>query len=116
MTRTGEVTSEAISGGLHKVDKAVDCFYLAVQISAPHSNPDLKELICFDRKSAEATMLSRLTERILRPPNPAKPAFRSAGDILRGIEQLNPGEAEVNDGTIRGEAVDLGLSKSSPRS
>jgi len=39
MTRTGEVTSDAISGGLHKVDKAVDYFYLAVQINCPHANP-----------------------------------------------------------------------------
>ena len=88
MTRTGEVTSEAISGGLHKVDKAVDCFYLAVQISSPHANPDLKDLIRFDKGSQEARRLSRLTEQILRPADPAKPAFRSAADILEGIRQL----------------------------
>jgi hypothetical protein len=89
MTRTGEVTSEAISGGLHKVDKAVDCFYLAVQISSPHANPDLKDLIRFDKGSQEAKRLSRLTEQILRPTDPAKPTFRSAADILQGIRQLS---------------------------
>jgi len=94
MTRTGEVTSEAISGGLHKVDKAVDCFYLAVQISSPHVNPDLKDLIRFDKASEEARQLSRLTEQILRPADPAKPAFRSAADILRGITQLKQGKSE----------------------
>jgi hypothetical protein len=88
MTRTGEVTSEAISGGLHKVDKAVDYFYLAVQIASPHSNPDLKDLIRFDKQSPEARLLSRLTEQILRPADPTKPAFCSAADILQGIEQL----------------------------
>jgi serine/threonine protein kinase len=93
MTRTGEVTSEAISGGLHKVDKAVDCFYLAVQISSPHANPDLKDLIRFDKESQEAKRLSRLTEQILRPADPAKPVFRSAADILRGIRQLQQPES-----------------------
>ena len=94
MTRTGEVTSEAISGGLHKVDKAVDCFYLAVQISSPHANPDLKDLIRFDKGSDEARRLSRLTEQILRPADPAKPAYRSAADILAGIRQLMQGQAD----------------------
>jgi hypothetical protein len=88
MTRTGQVTSQAISSGLHKVDKAVDYFYLAVQINSPHSNPDLKDLIRYDKESAEAKLLSRLTEQILRPPDPANPPFRSAADILGGIEQV----------------------------
>lgn len=88
MTRTGQVTSQAISSGLHKVDKAVDYFYLAVQINSPHSNPDLKDLIKYDKQSQEAKLLSRLTEQILRPPDPAHPPFRSAADILGGIEQV----------------------------
>jgi hypothetical protein len=29
-----------------------------------------------------------LTEQILRPPDPANPPFRSAADILGGIEQV----------------------------
>lgn len=92
MTRTGEVTSEAISGGVHKVDKAVDYFYLAVQITSPHANPDLKDLIRYDRQGREARLLLKLTEQILRPTDPAKPAFRSAADILRGIEELRAAE------------------------
>ena len=114
MTRTGEVTSEAISGGLHKVDKAVDCFYLAVQISSPHANPDLKDLIRFDKESPEARRLSRLTEQILRPADPARPAFRSAADILRGIRQLQqpqpPGESTPDHDPQTPQGV---LSKSS---
>jgi hypothetical protein len=88
MTRTGQVTSQAISSGLHKVDKAVDYFYLAVQINSPHSNPDLKDLIRYDKQSREAKLLSRLTEQILRPADPANPPFQSAADILGGIEQV----------------------------
>jgi hypothetical protein len=92
MTKTGEVTSEAISGGLHKVDKAVDYFYLAMQISSPHANPDLKDLIRYDKQGRESKLLSKLTDQILRPADPAKPPFKSAGDILRGIEDLKSAE------------------------
>jgi hypothetical protein len=95
MTLSGQVTSQAISCGLHKVDKAVDYFYLAVQISSPHTNPDLKDLIRFDKKSDEARELARLTEQILRPTDPAKPIFRSAADILAGIAGIqSPVSAE----------------------
>jgi hypothetical protein len=95
MTKTGEVTSEAISGGLHKVDKAVDYFYLAMQISSPHANPDLKDLIRYDKQGRESKLLSKLTDQILRPADPAKPPFKSAGDILRGIEDLKSAEMET---------------------
>jgi hypothetical protein len=88
MTRSGQVTSETICGGLHKVDKAVDFFYLAVQINSPHSNPDLKELIRYDKQSEEARLLAELTAKILRPQDPAHPAFNSAADILGGIEKI----------------------------
>jgi phosphotransferase family enzyme len=116
MTRTGQVTSEAISGGLHKVDKAVDCFYLAVQISSPHANPDLKDLIRFDKQGSDARLLSRLTDQILRPANPANPAFRSAADILRGIDQLKTSRVEgpeVSETPM--ETADMVVSKTLPR-
>jgi hypothetical protein len=114
MTRTGEVTSEAISGGLHKVDKAVDYFYLAVQISSPHANPDLKDLIQFNKQSPEAKLLSRLTDQILRPADPAKPAFRSAADILRGIEELKQSQTETIPDEPAKENLDLAMSKNQP--
>jgi hypothetical protein len=100
MTRSGQVTSETICGGLHKVDKAVDFFYLAVQINSPHSNPDLKELIRYDKQGEAARLLSELTGRILRPDDPAHPAFNSAADILRGIEKI-----EQNLGAVERTAV-----------
>jgi hypothetical protein len=114
MTRTGEVTSEAISGGLHKVDKAVDYFYLAMQISSPHANPDLKDLIRYDPKGQEARLLSKLTGQVLRPVDPAKPAFRSAADILRGIEDLQSAQAaEPPAGEQPPGNADLAVLKSS---
>jgi hypothetical protein len=88
MTRSGLVTSEAICSGLHKVDKAVDYFYLAVQINSPHSNPDLKQLIRYDKHGEEARLLSELTTRVLRPEDPAHPPYGSAREILQGIDQI----------------------------
>ncbi|MDP9172494.1 MAG: hypothetical protein M3O30_01330 [Planctomycetota bacterium] len=88
MTRSGEVTSTAISCGLHKVDKAVDYFYLAVQINSPHKNPELKDLILYDKSSEQARRLSQLTDQILRPADPMKPLYGSAADMLRGIEAI----------------------------
>jgi hypothetical protein len=88
MTRSGLVTSEAICGGLHRVDKAVDYFYLAVQINSPHSNPDLKQLIRYDKNSEEARLLTEFTTRVLRPEDPAHPPYGSAREILQGIEQI----------------------------
>ena len=88
MTTSGAVTSQVISRGLQKVDKAIDFFYLAVQFNAPHQNPDLADLILYDPKSADARHLERLTKEILRPADPANPVFRSAKDILHGIERI----------------------------
>jgi hypothetical protein len=88
MTHSGQVTSQAMCRGLHTVDKAVDCFYLAVQISEPHTNPDLKGLIQYDPRSEEAQALAKLTQQILRPEDPYHPSYNTAADILRGIERI----------------------------
>jgi tRNA A-37 threonylcarbamoyl transferase component Bud32 len=88
MTTSGAVTSKVISRGLQKVDKAIDFFYLAVQFNAPHQNPDLTDLILYDPKSDDARHLERLTKEILRPADPANPTFRSAKDILHGVERI----------------------------
>jgi serine/threonine protein kinase len=88
MTFSGAVTSSAVGRGLQKIDKAVDFFYLALQFNSPHSNPDLAGLILYDPESRDAKDLARLTEMILRPPDPANPPFRSAKDILHGIERI----------------------------
>jgi tRNA A-37 threonylcarbamoyl transferase component Bud32 len=88
MTTSGMVTSHVISRGSGKVDKAVDFFYLAVQFNAPHQNPDLADLITYDPKSEDARQLEKLTREILRPADPAHPTFRSAKDILHGVERI----------------------------
>jgi hypothetical protein len=88
MTLSGQVTSKIISNSCHKPEKAADFFYLALQFNAPHSNPDLSELIDYNPQSEHAKELSKLTGQILRPTDPEKPAFRSAKDILHGIERM----------------------------
>lgn len=91
MTLSGAVTSKTIRDGCHKADKSADFFYLAVQFNSPHSNPDLSDLIDYDPTSGEARDLARLTHEILRPANPQLPAFRSAKDILHGVERIQLG-------------------------
>lgn len=88
MIERGHVTSHSITQVHGKVDKTVDSFYLAVQINKPHSNPDLRELIRFDPESDEAKQLAALTAAILRPKNPDKAHFKTAGDILRGLRRI----------------------------
>jgi hypothetical protein len=91
MTLSGQVTSEVIRSGCHKPDKAADFFYLALQFNSPHANPDLAGLIKYDPNSQEARNLANLTSQILRPKDPAEPTFRSAKDILHGIERIQLG-------------------------
>jgi serine/threonine protein kinase len=80
MTHSGRVTSPVIRNGYQKVDKSVDFFYLAVQM-----------LVQYDPKSREAVALRKMTDEVLRPSDTENPKYRSAGDILRGIQQIAEG-------------------------
>jgi serine/threonine protein kinase len=91
MTLSGRVTSNVIKSACNKPDKAADFFYLALQFNSPHNNPDLAGLIDYDPASKDAQQLSKLTSEILRPTNPELPRFRSAKDILHGIERIQLG-------------------------
>ncbi|HEX3359322.1 MAG TPA: hypothetical protein VHS31_20250 [Tepidisphaeraceae bacterium] len=91
MTLSGQVTSQVIKGGCNKPDKAADLFYLALQFNSPQANPDLAGLIEYDPKSESARDLAKLTSEILRPRDPAHPTYRSAKDILHGIERIQLG-------------------------
>jgi hypothetical protein len=88
MTGEGQITSEEIKASYHRVDKAVDFFYLAVQINNPHANPDFIGLVDFDKNSKEAHELANLTNEILRPPDPQNAKFKSAHQILEGINAI----------------------------
>ncbi|MEI8196360.1 MAG: hypothetical protein WCI73_10660 [Phycisphaerae bacterium] len=88
MQDIGMVTSSPIRNSYHKVDKAVDFFYLAVQINAPLANSDFAGLVQFLPDSQEARQIAALTAEILRPRDPDRPAYRSAGEILQGLERI----------------------------
>jgi len=94
MIERGHVTNNAISEVYGKVDKTVDAFYLAVQITKPHGNPELRQLIQFDPESNQAKALSSLTAAVLRPKNPEMAQYKTARDILRGIHRI---ERRVSD-------------------
>jgi hypothetical protein len=88
MATTGKVTSTIIKDAHQQVDKQVDLFYLAVQISEPAANPDLRELVKFDPYSLEAKALAQLTDAILRPADPHHPRFHTAKDVLSEILKI----------------------------
>lgn len=88
MQDRGMITSEEIRGAYGKIDKAVDFFYLAVQMNHPQANPDFKDLVVVNKESQEARSLMELTDKILKPADPDNPEFKSARDILNGIERI----------------------------
>lgn len=85
MTLSGEVTSRVLTGAQGQVDKAVDLFYLAVQINDPLQNPEFRGLIEFDPASEQAAALAKLTEDVLKPKDPQNPTIRTARELLEGI-------------------------------
>jgi hypothetical protein len=88
MATAGSLTSSVIRDAHQRADKAVDVFYLAVQINQPTANPDLKDLVRFDKSSPEAAELSRLNGEILRPNDPTRPKYHTADDVLREIRRI----------------------------
>ncbi len=88
MKDNGLVTSRVLSDGHHKVDKAVDIFYMAVQMNKPHGNPDFKGLVRCNARTLEARHIKRLTEEVLRPADVSTPLYRSATDILEGLRTV----------------------------
>jgi len=88
LKENGRVTSDIIVKAHGRVDRAVDLFYLAVQMRKPLANPDFEGLVRFDPKSAQASRIDRLTGAILRPEDPNEPAFKTAADVLAGLDRI----------------------------
>jgi len=95
MKQSGKVTSEFILNAYQRVDKAVDLFYLAVQMRNPHTSPDLKHLIEYDKHSEVAKRISLLTDAILRPSDPKRPGFIAARDVLNALHRIERKHAEA---------------------
>jgi len=88
MTQSGQVTSQHLCAKQGKVDKAIDVFYLSLQYTTPHANPDLAGLIHYEPESRMAKELAALSATVLRPRNPDEPPHQSAKDILRSLELI----------------------------
>jgi len=97
MSTAGSLTSAIIREAYQRVDKAVDLFYLAMQMSQPTASPELRELVKFEKFGLEAMELGRLTNAILRPANPSRPKYRTARDVLEEIVRI---ESDLRSGRL----------------
>jgi hypothetical protein len=88
MTKRGQVTAQHLCSQHGKADKAIDVFYLALQFTTPHANPDLASLIHYDPNSEMAKEISSLSKTVLRPGDPGDTTHKSAKDILRSLELI----------------------------
>ena len=88
MTLSGAVTSHLIQHAYGRVDKQVDLFYLAMQMTNPLANPDFTGLVTVDPDSKEAAALAVLKEEVLKPRNPQNPTYRTAADVLRTVLRI----------------------------
>jgi hypothetical protein len=95
MTLSGAVTSHLIQHAYGRVDKQVDLFYLAMQMTNPLANPDFSGLVTVNPDSKEAAALAVLKEEVLKPRNPQNPTYRTAADVLRAVLRI---EQELNGG------------------
>jgi len=101
MKDTGRLTSDVLLSAHGKMDRAVDMFYLSLQITHPVSNPELRHLIQYEKGGPVATAIKGLVAEILRPPNPERPRFISAADVHRGLASLAAGEKDGRRGGRR---------------
>lgn len=91
MKEKGRLTSDAILAAHGKVDRAVDVFYLALQMRRPDLSPVFRHLVRFDHQTEEARRIRRLTDALLRPKDPRRPRLISARDLLHGLRRMGEG-------------------------
>jgi hypothetical protein len=87
----GKLTSRLFVNSCRKFEKAVDLFYLVLQMNRPHANQDFEGLVRYDRHSAEAHELARLTRAVFRPKDPGRPMCRSAKELAKRIAAIERG-------------------------
>lgn len=93
MKDTGRLTSDVLLSAHGKMDRAVDMFYLSLQITHPVTNPELRHLIQYEKGGTVATAIKSLVAQILRPPDPERPQYISAADVHRGLLELSSANA-----------------------
>ncbi|MEE9404536.1 MAG: hypothetical protein V3V20_06555, partial [Algisphaera sp.] len=93
MKEKGRITSDVILSAHGKMDRAVDMFYLSLQITHPVTNPELRALIRYRKGSEIANQIKELVAQILRPSEPEKTKFISAADVHQGLVRLAAGQS-----------------------
>ncbi len=88
MVRGGTVTNRALADIHGKADRHADVFFLALQIGHPLSNPELVGLVTSEPEGYIRKSLETLTAAVLRPKDPGHAGFKSAADLLRGIDRI----------------------------
>lgn len=86
--QSGSVTAPYFTKALWKPDKAIDLFYLVLQFTAPHDNPDLKDLIRFTPNSDEDYELHKLTGRLFMPDKLEPGKVYTAGHVCNALKKL----------------------------
>lgn len=88
MIDSGRLTSSVLAAARGKVDKAVDVFYLALQMKRPDRHPDLGSLVLVDPASREARLIAALSDGVFRPADPGRPAYASARDVGLALARI----------------------------
>ena len=81
----GHVTAPYFTNAVFKVDKAVDLFYLVLQFTNPHENPDLKDFIAYTKNSKEDYELHKMTNRLFAPENLEPGKVYTAAHVVNAI-------------------------------
>ncbi|MBI1375036.1 MAG: hypothetical protein GC159_20145 [Phycisphaera sp.] len=101
MSQNGQVTSKVLQSGYRRVDKAVDLFFVALQINTPLKNPDFRFLVDMEQSKEMTGLISELTGEIFRPKDPHNPPFKTASDIFKGLKMIED-HLSKNGAVIRG--------------
>lgn len=88
MIQSGRVTAPYFTQALYKAHKAVDLFYLVLQFTAPHENPDLKDLIEFTPNSKEDYELHKMTRRLFAPEDLEPGKVYTAAHVVNALRKL----------------------------
>lgn len=86
--QAGHVTAPYFREALFKTDKAVDLFYLVLQFTSPHENPDLRDLIKYKANSSEDYELNRMTHRLFAPDNLEPGKVYTAAHVANAVRKI----------------------------
>ena len=92
----GRVTSSLFRDCYQRMDRAIDLFYLAVQMTYPDNNPEFRGLVDCRRQGEPYEHLEQLRRDILRPRHPDQPPYTSADDVYQAMGQIRASEREIN--------------------